>query len=140
MTRSPIIDHKQKIIRESHRKLLKKESHTNAIHSWQNEVTRLSIERTNGPISIGVFSDNLLGHNRAYALRCPAATRIIYTAKSGFILEKNFKRLAYFFGLCFCFFNKPWPFFLKVSWASMSALGWRGRGEIFLQSWRSRRR
>jgi hypothetical protein len=110
-----IIDHKQKMIRETLGKFVQKDRHTSAIHGWQNQIARFSIKRADSPIGIGILSNNLLWDNRSDAFGCPTPARIIYPAKPGFILEKNFERLAYSLGLFFSFFNQSWPFFLKAA-------------------------
>ena len=44
-------------------------------------------------LAIGILPNDLLGNNRAFTLRCPAASGLADSSKSGFILKEELKRL-----------------------------------------------
>ena len=45
-------------------------------------------------LAIGILANDLLGNNRAFTLRSPAANGLADSSKAGFILEEELKRLC----------------------------------------------
>lgn len=126
-----VIDEKQEIIGETGGEFLQKDVHAWSVHGGQDEVATVTVKGADRAVRIGIFTHDLFADNGAHTRRCPASAGIVDPPEASLILEENLQLFA--FGFFPCFFDNPWPVFLKAACAASSVPGCFGRGAIFRQ-------
>ena len=89
VARGAVIDHEDEIVGERFTDMAQKEGHAGAVHRREHEVSRSAVPRTERPIGIGVFPDDLFADDGPDACPGPTSTGIVDPSEPGFVLKED---------------------------------------------------
>ena len=89
VARGAVIDHEDEIVGERFTDMAQKEGHACSIHGGQDEVCGGAVPRTERPIGIGVFPDDLFADDGPDACPGPASAGIVDASEPGFVLKED---------------------------------------------------
>lgn len=89
VARGAVIDHQDEVVRKLLSDMAQEEGHAGAVHRREHEVNRSAVSRTERPIGIGVFPDDLFADDGPDACPGPASAGSVDPSKPGFVLKAD---------------------------------------------------
>jgi len=89
VARGAVMDHQDEVVRKRLSDMAREEGHAGAVHRREHEVSRSAVPRTERPMGMGVFPDDLFADDGPDACPGPASTGIVDPSEPGFVLKED---------------------------------------------------